>query len=258
MESNRITELDILIETHIGLDRQGPGSAEATLKALSFIENPDAIQRAADMGCGTGGQTMELARHIKGRVTGLDISPGFIGAFNENAKKLGFGDRVGGIVGSMDVLTGVFAKEELDLIWSEGAIDGIGFEKGLRHWHDYLRRGGYVAVTCPSWLTAEQIPEVEKFWGDAGSGLDAVGDNISAMQSCGYSFVAAFALDERCWTENYFIPRAEKEAELLKKYAGNALVEDSVSNSRYEAELYAKYKQYYGYVFYIGRKAGNA
>ena len=38
---------------------------------------------------------------------------------------------VTGIVGSMENLP--FRKEEFDLIWSEGAIDSIGFETGLTH-----------------------------------------------------------------------------------------------------------------------------
>jgi len=29
-------------------------------------------------------------------------------------------------------------KEEFDLIWSEGAIDSIGFEKGLNYWNGFL------------------------------------------------------------------------------------------------------------------------
>ncbi len=254
MEDKQLTELDILIETHVDMDRQGPGSPEMTLKALSFIENLGGIQRAADLGCGTGGQTMIIARQIKGRIIGLDLFPEFIDVFNANANKLNLSDKAEGTVGHMEKLNHIFNKDELELIWSEGAIDGIGFEKGLRHWHAYLKRGGYVAVTCPSWLSAERIPEVERFWGDAGSKLDAVGDNISTMQKCGYSFAAAFALDEKCWTNNYFIPRAAKEEALLAKYAGNALVEAYVKNSRCEAELYSKYKRHYGYVFYIGRK----
>jgi len=40
----------------------------------------------------------------------------------------------------------------------------------------------------------------------------------------------------------------------LKKYAGNKLAEDYVKDEKYEVELYAKYKSYYGYVFYIGKK----
>ena len=54
-------------------------------------------------------------------------------------------DRVKGIVGSMDNLP--FQNEELDLIWSEGAIYNIGFERGLNEWRRYLKPGGYIAVS---------------------------------------------------------------------------------------------------------------
>jgi hypothetical protein len=40
----------------------------------------------------------------------------------------------------------------------------------------------------------------------------------------------------------------------LKKHAGNKTVEDMIAFMRREADLYSKYKQYYGYVFYIGKK----
>jgi len=74
------------------------------------------------------------------------------------------------------------------------------------------------------------------------------------MQKSGYSFIAAFTLPEKCWIDNYFIPREAVEKALLKKYAGNKTVEDSIENTKYEVELYSKYKQHYGYAFYIGKK----
>ena len=40
----------------------------------------------------------------------------------------------------------------------------------------------------------------------------------------------------------------------LKKYAGNKTAEDFIANQRHETRLYYKYKEYYGYVFYIGKK----
>ena len=64
-----------------------------------------------------------------------------------------------------------FEKNSLDLIWSEGAIDNIGFEKGLSHWRTFLKEDGMIAVTCPSWLTSVHPEEAENFWTDAGSKL---------------------------------------------------------------------------------------
>jgi len=245
--------LDLIIETHAGLERQGPGSPEATAKALSFLDNsPGKISRVADLGCGTGGQTMLLAQNIAGSITGVDIIPSFIDIFNDTAKKLNLQERVNGIVGSIENLS--FQKDEFDLIWSEGAIDSIGFENGLTHWNSFLKKGGYIAVTCPSWLTGEHPIEVEKFWGDAGSRLDTIAHNISIMQKTGYNILATFALPEKCWTDNYFTPRQTAEKILLEKYAGNKTAEDFIENNKYEVALYSKYKQHYGYVFYIGKK----
>jgi len=252
MENKQISIIDLIIETHAGLERQGPGSPEMTIKALSFLDNLNRISRVADLGCGTGGQTMVLAQNITGNITGVDQFPDFIHIFNENAKKFNLQERVNGIVGSMENLS--FQKEEFDLIWSEGAIDNIGFEKGLNHWNGFLKKNGYVVVTCPSWFTDEHPADIEKFWTDAGSGLDTIGQNVLIMQRTGYAPVATFVLPEKCWTDNYFTPRAAAEQAFLEKHAGNKTVEDYIESSKYEVELYSKYKQYYGYVFYIGKK----
>ena len=251
MEKDELSMIDVLLETHIGLEREGPGSPEMTLKALSFIDNLDEISQVADLGCGSGGQTMILAQNITGNIVGIDQFPEFINKLNDNAKKLNLQERVRGIVGSMENLS--FQKEEFDLIWSEGAIDAIGFKEGLNHWNGFLKKNGYVAITCPSWFTDECPAEIEEFWSAAGSRLDSIGQNILIMQKAGYIPVAAFTLPEKCW-DNYFIPRTAADKAILEKYQGNKIVEDYVENGRYEIELYSKYNQYYGYVFYIGKK----
>lgn len=245
-------DLKLISELHIGLERQGPGSPEMTIKALSFIDNLDKNSRVADLGCGTGGQTMVLAQNIAGNIIGVDFLPDFINIFNDNAKKLNLQERVRGIVGSMDNLP--FQKEEFDVIWSEGAIAGIGFEKGLSYWKDFLKKDGYIAITYESWFTDERPAEIEKWWVDNVPEISTIGHNISIMQKSGYIPVAAFTLPEKCWTDNYFIPREAAGKALLEKYTGNKAVEDFIAKMRYEAELYSKYKQYYGYVFYIGKK----
>ena len=74
------------------------------------------------------------------------------------------------------------------------------------------------------------------------------------MQKAGYVPVAAFTLPENCWIDNYYVPQVPMQEQFVNKYAGNKTAEEFVANQRHEAELYYKYKQYYGYVFYIGRK----
>ena len=243
---------DLINEYFTELERQGPGGPEETIKALGFIDNLSSKSKIADLGCGTGSQTMVLAQNTEASITALDLYAGSIDKLNVKAEKLGLQNRVKGIVGSMDHLP--FQNEEFDLIWSEGAIANIGFENGLNHWRKFLKKDGYVAVTYESWFTDERPAEIEKWWVDAVPEIGTIAHNISILQKTGYIPVAAFTLPESCWTDNYFIPQKARQEEFLKKYTGNKTAEDMMSFMRREADLYSKYKQYYGYVFYIGKK----
>jgi len=245
-------EFNFICEYFSQVERQGPGSPEITIKALDFIDNLTEESRIADLGCGTGGQTMVLAQNAPGQITGLDLFPDFIRLFNRNAEQLGLQDRVKGISGSMDHLP--FGKESLDLIWSEGAIYNIGFERGLNEWKQYLKKGGYIAVTEASWFTDERPDEIHDFWMNAEPSIDTIPKKVAQMQKAGYIPVATFILPENCWIEHYFAPQVEAQEKFLEKYAGNEAAEKFVAFGRHEKELYDKYKEFYGYVFYIGKK----
>ena len=253
MEEKTINTFDfnLINEFFTALERQGPGSPEETIRALSFI-GLLATAQIADLGCGTGSQTMVLAQNTEASITALDLYAGSIDQLNATAEKLGLQHRVKGIIGSMDNLP--FQHEEFDLIWSEGAIANIGFEKGLNYWKGFLKQNGYIAVTYESWFTDERPAEIEKWWMDAVPGIDTIGHNVSIMQKAGYIPVAAFTLPESCWIDNYFLPQQARQAEFLRKHAGNKMAENMIAFMRREAALYLKYKQYYGYVFYIGKK----
>lgn len=253
-DNKTIHEFDfsLICEYFSSTERQGPGSPEATLKALSFIDNLTPKSRIVDLGCGTGGQTMILAQSAPGQITGIDLFPDFIRLFNQNAERLNLQNRVKGEIGSMDKLS--FQEEELDLIWSEGAIYNIGFVRGLTEWRKFLKFGGYVAVTEASWFTDERPEEIEKFWMDAYPEIDTIPNKVAQLQKADYVPVASFILPENCWTENYHAPQVAVQEAFLKKYAGNKTAEEFIGFQRYEAELYTKYKAYYGYVFYIGKK----
>lgn len=253
-ENKSIHEFDfgLICEYYSSLERQGPGSPEVTLKALSFIDNLSDESRIADIGCGTGGQTMVLAQNAPGHITGIDLFPAFIDLFNLNAGKLNLQDRLKGITGSMDNLP--FQNEELDLIWSEGAIYNIGFERGINEWRKFLKPGGYIAVSEASWFTGERPDEINKFWNDAYPEIDTIPNKVAQMQQAGYVPVATFIFPETCWTENFYAPQVRAQEVFLKKHAGNKTAEEFIANQRHEAQLYYKYKPYYGYVFYIGLK----
>ena len=245
-------DLGLICEYFAGVERQGPGSPEVTQRALSFVEGLFDESRIADIGCGTGGQTMVLAQSAPGSVTGIDLFQTFIDLFNKNAAELGFEDRVKGVVGSMDSLS--FENEELDLIWSEGAIYNIGFERGLNEWREFLKPGGYLAVSEASWFTETRPAEIDAFWKGAYPGIDTIPSKVAQVQKAGFIPVASFVFPETCWIEHFYAPQAKAMELFLAKHKGNKAAEDFIANQRHEEQLYRKYKDYYGYVFYIGKK----
>jgi ubiquinone/menaquinone biosynthesis C-methylase UbiE len=253
-EDTSIHDFDfgLICEYFSHIERQGPGSPEATLKALSFIDNLNNESSIIDIGCGTGGQTMVLAQNAPGNFKGLDMFPTFIDLFNVNAKKNNLQDRVKGIVGTMMELP--FKDEEFDLIWSEGAIYNIGFEKGINEWSRFLKRGGYLAVTEACWFTETRPEEIDTFWKNAYPEIDTISNKMDQLQRAGYVPVASFILSENCWIENFYEPQSVIQEEFLKKHSGNQNAENLVEEMKHEVEMYNKYKEFYGYVFFIGRK----
>lgn len=181
-DNKSIHEFDfkLICEYFASIERQGPGSPEVTLKALSFIDNLSSQSKIADIGCGSGGQTMILAGNTEGKITGVDLFPEFIDLFNAKSRELGFDERVTGVICSMETLE--FGKEELDLIWSEGAIYNIGFERGIKEWREFLKPGGYIAVSEASWFTGERPGEIEEYWNASYPEIDTIPNKLAQMQ----------------------------------------------------------------------------
>ncbi|MDD4398451.1 MAG: class I SAM-dependent methyltransferase [Dysgonamonadaceae bacterium] len=253
-ENKSIHEFDVnlISEYFTYVERQGPGSPEVTLKALGFIDNITAQSIIADIGCGTGGQTITLAQHAPGKITAIDLFPKFVDIFNANMQKHNLQNRVKGIIGNMENLP--FEHEELDLIWSEGAIYNIGFEKGINEWRKFLKNGGFIAVSEASWFTDVRPQEITDFWMDAYPEIDTIPKKVEQMQKAGYIPVATFILPENCWTDHFYVPQTAAQEIFLKKYKGNTTAEELIKNIRHEERMYYKYKDFYGYVFYIGKK----
>lgn len=124
----------------------------------------------------------------------------------------------------------------------------------MNEWKKLLKPGGYIAVSESSWFTNERPDEINDFWIEHYPEIDTVPNKVAQMQNAGYIPVATFILPEICWTEHFYAQQAKAQEEFLKKYAGNKTAEDYIAFEHYEMGLYCKYKEFYGYVFYIGKK----
>ena len=248
-----MTELELIIDLHKNSERQGPGSENDTLKAIDLLNLPtDQNLKVADIGCGTGGQTILLAKNLNGQITAIDLFPEFLNELNEKSQKLGLSDRIVTLEKSMDDLP--FNKCEFDLIWSEGAIYNIGFENGLKKWKDLLKVGGYLAVSEITWITQSRPNEIEEFWKSEYPEVDTASNKIKQLENNGYSLVGYFYLSQDSWIETYYKPMKARFENFLKRNNNSELARKVVEDNRAEIKKKKKFKDYFSYGFYIARK----
>lgn len=246
-------DFSLICEYFSSISRQGPGSDESTQRALSMIHDLGADSVIADLGCGCGSQTIQLALHTQAKVKALDLFPLFIDKLMARCRKAGVSDRVEAIEGDMCNLP--FEKASLDVIWSEGAIYNIGFKRGITEWREYLKPDGWLAVSEASWLTDSRPSEIEDFWNEAYPEIDTIANKVQQLHDAGYRDIRTFVLPTECWTDNFYQPQKEAQRLFLERYPDNKTAAELVANQRHEAELYSRYSDYYGYVFYVARRS---
>ena len=84
--------------------------------------------------------------------------------------------------------------------------------------------------------------------------IDTIPNKTAQIQKAGYVPVASFILPENCWTEHYYAPQPPVQEMFLHQYPENEAAAELVASLRHEVELYRRYKEFYGYVFYIAKK----
>lgn len=245
--------LKLLADFYKDAERQGPGSDECTLKALSYIPTIGKIENILDIGCGTGAQTTVLAKNTNAKITAIDIFETFLEVLNKKIAKQPYEDRVKTIKMEMEKLD--FPEKSFDLIWAEGSIYIIGFEKGLNQWKKYLKDGGYLVASEISWLREERPHEIEDYWNKNYPEISGIEEKIQLIEKCGYSCVDHFTLPETCWTDRFYKYNIGNSEAFLRKYKYAPEVKEFVKGNLEEAELYNKYQDYYSYVFYIMKKS---
>ena len=248
-----MTELELLVDFHKDAERQGPGSSFETKKALNLINiNKDHKLKIADIGCGSGAQTITLAQNIEGEITAIDLFPEFLEKLNSKAKELGLQDKITTLEKSMEELP--FGKEEFDIIWSEGAIYIIGFETGIKEWKSYLKPGGYLAVSEITWITNSRPKELEEYWHKEYPEIDRASNKIRILEENGYSLVGYFILPQESWIDNYYKPMDKRFPAFLEQHNHSEMARNIVEETKEEIRKYHKDTDYYSYGFYIAKK----
>ena len=250
MTENR--SLELFFELFSDLPRQGPGNAESTLRAFALVPPLDSSSRILDLGCGSGAQTLALAAVTPAQILAIDSHSPVIARLNETARTLGLADQIHGRIGDMaapDVPPG-----SVDLIWAEGSIYNIGFERGLASFLPLLKPGGHVAVTEACWLTPDPPAPCREFWNAEYPAITEVDACLEKIRACGYSLVGHFTLPSASWWADYYGPLQAAIDQFRLKYLGDGEALAVADALQREIDIWREYRDCYGYVFFVMRR----
>src|SRR5210317_1686711 len=195
-----------------------------------------------DIGCGTGASTLILARLLNAKITAVDFLQDFLDVLESRTRSLGLEEKITTLCASMEELP--FEDEQFDVIWSEGAIYNIGFNKGISDWRRYLKPSGLLIASEITWITSSRPSELQSHWDSEYPEIGIASSKIKAIEDNGYSPVGYFVLPENCWLDNYYEPMRSNFQAFLNRNKKSEEAQAIVKAECHEIELYEKYKTY--------------
>ena len=192
------------------------------------------MPKILDIGCGSGVPTMELARLSNGEIIGIDIDQSALDEFNKKIKEAHLIDRVKTIKCSMFDID--FPEESFDVIWAEGVIAIIGFERGLRRWRRLIKPKRFLVVH-------DNIGDIES--------------KHDLIPLCGFILIDMFVVPKEVWWREYYCPLEKKVETLQKKYFNDPEALTFLVKEQKEVEEFKNNPQYHGSVFFLMQKVNS-
>ena len=243
---------DIFFEVYEDLPRQGPGNRTCADRAFGLCRELPQMPAILDLGCGVGGQTLQLAEMTPGAILAMDNHAPSIERLRAAVAERGLSQRVSAIV--VDMASPELPPESFDLIWSEGALYSIGLKNALDVCHGLLRPGGYLAFTDAVWRKGDPPAEVKAGFDMDYPTMGWLDDDVAAIKACGLELVGHFTLPDEAWWDDFYTPMKARIAALRDKYAGDAEALAVLEQIAEEPEMHRRYSDYYAYEFFVARR----
>jgi trans-aconitate methyltransferase len=191
-----------------GMEKLGPGDNAHTLHVLRLLPKRQ-FQVVVDAGCGTGRQTMALAKELGTLVHAVDSYQPFLNDLVRRAREARVEHLVQAHCMDMKDIPRVF--KDIDLLWSEGAAYNMGFSNALTTWAAALTPGGFAVISELSWLKEHASESVKEFFRSGYPDMQSVHRNVAAAESSRYKLLTTYLLPREAWVDGYYdilAPRA--------------------------------------------------
>jgi len=242
-------EYDVIELLFGGMEKLGPGSEADTLHVLNLLPGRD-FHLVVDAGCGSGRQTLTLAKALGVIIHAVDIYEPFLSDLSRRAGEAGVKQFVQ--VHCMDMKDIPAHFHNIDLLWSEGAAYNIGFSNALRTWASAIDQNGFAVISELSWLRRKVPDTVRDFFTSGYPDMQSLQQNIKAAREAGYEVLSTHVLPEKTWVEGYY-DILEPRAQALADHE-DASVRDFARETLKEIEIFEQSEGSYGYVFYVLRR----
>jgi len=233
-----------------GMEKLGPGGNVHTLNVLSLLPK-QLFHVIVDAGCGTGRQTMVLAKELGALVHAVDSYEPFLNDLTRRAKAAGIEHRIQTRCMDMKDISGVF--QQIDLLWSEGAAYNIGFSNALTSWASAINKGSFAVVSELSWLRDQVADAVRAFFLSGYPDMQSIQQNLAVAENAGYEVLTTYTLPEEAWVEGYYDVLEPRVNALLDH--PDPAVRDFAGETVKEIEIFQSSEHSYGYVFYVLQRA---
>ena len=187
----------------------------AAFNMLPSMDNPSVL----DIGCGSGIQTIELAKMCNGHITAIDVDVPALALLQRRVKEQGLSHRFSIMKVSMLDLN--FLGKTFDIMWAEGSIYAVGFEKGIRDWKQFLTKDGCLVVHDEN---------------------DRVDAKLQIIKKYGYKIIGQIEVPHEEWEERYYKP-------LLSTIINMKLPDSEFRELRKEIDTFKRTKM--GSIFFV-------
>lgn len=236
----------VLIELHLGEQRQGPGDAVFSRQILAALPPLPAEPRIVDLGCGCGAGALLLAQHFGVSVTGVDLAQPFLDQMRRRARDRGIAHRIHALV--CDFADPPIKPGSVDLLWSEGAAYNLTFAGALEAWRPLLAPQGLAVISEMTWFTDDVPDAPRRYWQQAYPAMADQTANAARARAAGFEVVATRNLPTQAWWDNYYNPLLKRMASITDPDATMQAVIDEMHT---EIDLFDKHSEHFGYTFYL-------